>query len=273
MHLFFLLLLLGLTACSSLPTAQERRLAADDLAHSAGWESRELLTRTFDLRAYVPRQIGSLEHLVIYIEGDGLAWRTPSLPSDDPTPNKPIGLKLALAHPDGKAVYLARPCQYGQANKKSCGRKYWTDARFAPEVINATSQAIDQLKQRFGARRVTLVGYSGGGAVAALVAAGRNDVEKLITVAGNLNHRVWTQRHRLTPLSGSLNPADDTQRLARVHQWHFVGGEDKVILPALVQGYADRFPEKSKPFVAVEPDFDHHCCWVENWARLYSSTL
>lgn len=237
-----------------------------------GWSSEVIKTARFDFQAYVPVRISPSPHLTIYIEGDELAWKTPSLPSDDPTPNNPIGLKLALAHPKGNAAYLARPCQYAGANQSSCNQKYWAGARFALEVIVDINQAIDQLKARFGAKRVTLVGHSGGGAVAALVAARRSDLEKLITVAGNFDHQVWTQHHRLTPLSGSLNPADEVQRLARVRQWHFVGGGDKVIPRELIQGYADRYPEKSSLSLVVEPNFDHHCCWVENWAELYSRT-
>jgi len=55
--------------------------------------------------------------------------------------------------------------------------------RFAPEVINSFSRAIDTLKEKSGAKYVELVGYSGGGAIAVLVAAGRSDVVGVRTVA------------------------------------------------------------------------------------------
>ena len=271
-RILFLLLLFCCTACTTLPTPQERHRTADALVQYANWEPLALETTPFWLLAYVPQRFATSEQLTVYIEGDGLAWITPSLPSDDPTPNNPVALRLALNHPDGNAAYLARPCQYGGAAQLPCKQDDWTSARFAPEVVAASDQAIDQLKARFGAERLTLVGYSGGGAVAALVAARRTDVERLITVAGNLDHAAWTQTLRLRPLSGSLNPADEIQRLAPVRQWHFVGGKDRVITPELVQGYADRFPAGSQPVVRIEPDFDHHCCWVEHWARLYSQT-
>ena len=95
----------------------------------------------------------------------------------DPTPVNPLALQLALRDPSGAAVYLARPCQFVAApDKRECARAYWTEQRFSPAVIAASLEAISQLKQRYGAQRLVLVGYSGGGAVASLVAAQRGDV-------------------------------------------------------------------------------------------------
>ena len=91
------------------------------------------------------------------------------------------------------------------------------------------SPSVTQLKYRFGAKSVALVGYSGGGAVVALVAAGRTDVVKLTTVAGNLDHAEWTKKHMISPLSGSLNPADYWRRLVDIPQVHYVGGRDEII--------------------------------------------
>jgi len=263
------LLALLISACTSIPSASDRRDTAEALAQASGWQALNLHTTTFDLLAYVPTYIQPDEHLTVYVEGDGLAWITPSHPSPDPTPRNPLALKLALAHPEGNAAYMARPCQYQQS--AACAVKYWTDARFAPKVIEASSQAIDVLKSRFNAKSLTLVGFSGGGAVATLLAARRNDVDRLVTVAGNLDHRAWTTRHRITPLRESLNPADHVRGLSRVRQWHFVGGRDKVIPPELVESFAKRFPAAQQPTVLTESEFDHHCCWVDSWPRLWRS--
>ena len=87
--------------------------------------------------------------------------------------------------------------------------RYWTTHRFAPEVIRASDLALDRLKTLFGAQRLVLVGYSGGAAVALLVAARRHDMGQIITVAGNLDHQAWTHYHHVQALSGSLNPVDN----------------------------------------------------------------
>lgn len=209
--------------------------------------------------------------LTVYLEGDGLAWETPAQPSHDPTPVSPTGLQLALADPGaGPVAYLARPCQFTAGRDPACTEAYWTGWRFAPEVVEAAGQALDALKARFGAARLRLVGFSGGGALAALLAARRGDVAQLVTVAGNLDHRAWTVRHRLEPLVGSLNPADYRADLANVPQWHFSGARDRVVPPAMAQDFAAGLGTGSQTQVIVVPGYDHHCCWTQDWPRLLS---
>jgi hypothetical protein len=222
----------------------------------------------FNLVSYLPVPQKTGQRLTVYIEGDGFAWISESQPSLDPTPLNPIGLKLALADQNGNAVYLARPCQYIDAEANGCAQRYWTGARFSPEVIASENEAISQLKSRFRAQTLTLVGYSGGGATAALVAARRTDVARLITVAGNLDPQSWAVYHHIQPLIKSLNPVDEIAGLTAIRQWHFVGGKDNVIPPSLVESYAARFPVGQRPAVLIEPTFDHQCCWAENWALL-----
>jgi dienelactone hydrolase len=261
------------SACSHLPTPGERRALADDLASRHGWRPSTLRTNSFELAAYLPATQVPAEVLTVFIEGDGLAWIDRSQPSSDPTPRDPLVLRLALKHPQKQSAYLARPCQYIDAETTGCTKQYWTHKRFSPEVIAATNNALDQLKLRFGATRLVLVGYSGGGAVAALVAVRRNDVERLITIAGNLDHRAWTRNHRILPLDGSLNPADEISALQKLPQLHFVGGKDRNITPELVQNFSQHFPEGARPIVMIEPEFDHQCCWVNHWLELWRKAM
>ena len=110
---FSYLLVLALASCAyQASSPQSRRDSADGLATASGWQQLRLPTETFVLTAYVPAQITPDRNLAIYIEGDGLAWTSKSRLSSDPTPQDPVGLKLALRHPRGAAAYLARPCQY-----------------------------------------------------------------------------------------------------------------------------------------------------------------
>jgi len=263
-----LLSLLLLAACSALPSPQTRRDTADALAVPHHWQAERIHAGNFDLLAYRPGTIRPADTLTIYLEGDGFAWISRSMPSADPTPRTPLALRLALAHPVGNAAYLGRPCQYVDAERTSCPDRYWTSARFAPEVIESTNRAIDVLKTWFGARQLTLVGYSGGGAVAALVAARRSDVARLITVAGNLDHRTWTAHHRITTMSESLNAADVAERLAGLPQTHFVGGRDKVIPIDLARRWPRSFTGDGKSNLRIIDDADHACCWTERWPAL-----
>lgn len=260
--------LMALAACAGIPEHSVRQQTADTLVRQAGWHAVPLETRPFRLAAWAGPMGGEL--LTVYIEGDGLAWITSRTPSDDPTPLDPVGLRLAVAQPRGAVAYLARPCQYGGINDERCEQAYWTGDRFAEPVIAASNQAIDQLKSRAGASRVLLVGYSGGGAVATLLAQRRHDVAGLITVAGNVDPVGWTRLHRVTPLAGSLDPMAQRDRLAKVPQWHFVGGRDSNMPAALAQGFAQGL---AAAHVVIVDGFEHQCCWARDWARLVAPLL
>ncbi|WP_199103428.1 alpha/beta fold hydrolase [Aquitalea sp. ASV11] len=268
-RLIICLLAAGLTACATVPSTQQRLDIANALASRAAWAEENINGGAFTLATWHAVPLKHSARLTVYIEGDGLAWLSPSTVSDDPTPLNPLALKLALSQPSGNAVYMARPCQYVPDSLSACPSRYWTQSRFAEEVIQASDHVLSQLKARAGATRLTIVGYSGGGAVAALLAARRNDVDKLITVAGNLDHQLWTDAKGLTPLSSSLNPATYSVQLSHVQQWHFVGSDDQVIPPAIAQQFAQRFPLAQRPRVIVLEGKDHHCCWEQDWPELW----
>lgn len=259
--------MLTLSACAG--SGRGRVDAAGQRAAQAGWEQGVVDAGLFHLTMFYASSTTEVETVYIYIEGDGLAWLNRSTPSLNPTPTNPVALDLALKHGAG-AVYLARPCQYGGADDAPCAdNKWWTSGRFAPEVIDATAMAVDRIKGIYGARNVVLVGYSGGGAVAALVAARRADVAELVTVAGNLDTGAWTALHNVSPLSGSLNPADQWAALRHIPQRHFVGGADKAVPPQIAHAYAAHFPEGQRPAIIEREGYDHSCCWVDNWPGLY----
>lgn len=267
LHLIIVTALLA--GCSSIPSIESRWDSAELLLNQHGWQQRLISTSTFDLMSAFPSSVTADSSLTVYIEGDGLAWITSRQPSTNPTPVNSVGLKLSINHGAGNAAYLARPCQYVVDDK--CNVQYWTSNRFAPEVIEASSRAIDKLKEQFSAQQLVLVGYSGGGAVAAILAAQRDDVDKLVTVAGNLNHQAWTMFHRISQLNGSLNPDDYQTSLAKIEQVHFVGENDTVIPPFLVSDFVARLPESSSAEVIVVPGQSHGCCWESIWATLLES--
>lgn len=258
-----------LTACANIPSAQERAQQANDLAAKHGWRAETINTGFFRLRAYYSPQKNADAVLTVYIEGDGFAWLTPSQPSQNPTPIDPVALRMAQAQPDGNVAYLGRPCQYMEEQEPNCTQRFWTTHRFAPQVITATNHAIDILKQEFSATRIVLVGYSGGATVAALAAENRHDIAGFISVAGNLDPHAWTDYHHLQPLEGSLNPSDWLLALSPLQQMYFAGEKDSVIPPSLIENFALRFPTANRPKVIIMPDYNHHCCWAENWQKLW----
>lgn len=257
----------GLGGCAT-ASPEARRQSALALAAPSGWQASSLAAGDFRLLALHPAPQQTPE-LAVFIEGDGLAWLDPRTPSADPTPVEPIALRLALAERHRPSAYLARPCQFdAPLASGNCRVAHWTQARFSPEIIAAMDQGLSQLKAMFGAQRLVLVGYSGGGAVAALLAARRKDVSLLVTVAAVLDHEAWTRAQGLSPLQGSLNPADEWAALRGLRQIHFVGQQDRVAGRAAVQPFVDRFAAPGKPVIVEVPGFSHSCCWAERWGEL-----
>lgn len=271
MKAFFPFLILLVAGCTIVPP-QERTQQAVAAAQAQGWVSKRMQTAHFNHVFFLPQQPKNVDILTIYIEGDGLAWLARDRVSADPTPIAPVALHMALKQPSGAAAYIARPCQFGDMKTQpECTKRWWTSHRFAPEVVASTDAVVSKLKQRFHAKKLQLVGYSGGGAVAALVAARRDDVGRIITVAGNMDVVSWAKGHGVSPLEGSLNPADFSAKLAGIQQIHLVGADDKNVPMTVAQSYAARFPAGQKPVIRSLAGFNHHCCWAEQWGSLFTT--
>lgn len=272
----YLLLVLG---CANVPKPEQRLHDLEQQTLAYDWQRLDISASPFVLAAYLPRQISQSEFqgdkvLTVYIEGDGLAWITRSCPSSDPTPVDPIGLYLAFSHPNTRVAYLARPCQYTMASgSATCEQKYWTTHRFAPEVIAATNRAITVLMAKTSSTRLELVGYSGGGAIATLVAAQRNDVVGLRTLAGNLDHARWTKYHAVDSLRGSLNPVDVAADIASLPQLHFVGMKDSVVPREVAGSFVAKQGLSGCSEIVPVDNADHSYGWVEAWPGLLAHPL
>ena len=259
---FFLLILLA--SCS-----HSQQMTWEQLSQHPATQKMSLLTLDcppFQLIATVPQQ-HETKTLRIYIEGDGLAWRTRHYLSSDPTPIKPVALQLMQEDPSIDKAYLARPCQY--KHNDNCDNRYWSSHRFSKIVIDSMDTAVTQLKNSGGYQKIELVGFSGGGAIATLISAQRNDVDLLITLAGNLDHQAFTKWHHVTPLTGSLNPADFSQKLTQIKQIHFIGSKDRTVPPSIFDSYVKRY-EKKKNIKKVILDISHSGEWGKKWKKFLS---
>lgn len=206
----------------------------------------------------------------IYIEGDGRAWLSRNTPSRDPTPPTPTALNLAKQDNSGKTViYLARPCQYtGLASEGRCPSKYWRSARFSEDVIAAYMQALDQLKATRGIVTFELVGYSGGAAVAAILASRRADVKSLMTVAGNIDTDTHSRLHNVSLLAQSINPVTIAPQLSRLPQVHFIGAQDTNVPKQISDSFTSRLNNTNCTKQIIVPDVTHNNGWENNWPRL-----
>lgn len=263
-------LLAGAGGCSHQAWLSPQELAGS-IAAKAGLESRRLDTGQFLLTSFQSIGLHTDDTLAVYIEGDGASWVSPQIPPADPTPTNPVALILASRDAHRPVAYIARPCQYlDKSGLSSCHPRYWTGSRFSSEAIAAIDTAVSAAKRSHGARQVRLVGFSGGGVVAALVALRRKDVESLITVAAPLDIAAWAAFHQITPLSGSLNPADSMAALAGIRQMHLAGEKDSVVPLAYIEKLQERMPFAR---FRIIPGYNHACCWAENWPTLADDAL
>jgi hypothetical protein len=258
------LLALLLAAC-----APSRRTEGPELARTAGWRWEILPAGTFDIAVARPRHLQA-ETLTVYLEGDGFAYVSASRPARDPTPVDPVALRMALSDPAVPAVaWIGRPCQYTlPEHGRNCRAGYWTLERYAPEVVDGIGTALDALKRESGARRLVLAGYSGGGAVAVLLAARRTDVAGIVTAAANLDVEYWTRRKGVSPLAGSLDPADVADKVADIPQTHFMGGRDEVVGAEVTRAFLRRLSPQAPARLVEIADFTHSCCWAQHWPDL-----
>lgn len=213
-------------------------------------------------------------YLWIVIEGDGRAWLNMREPSMDPTPVDAVGWRLAKDISQKTVLYLARPCQYVSSDElDACSVSDWTDGRFAEKWVQRLDAAVDQAKRMTQARQIVLAGYSGGGVMAALLAARRDDVALLLTVASPLDHAAWTSYHKVTPLNASLSVVAVQQKLSRLPQLHVVGADDKIVPPFLLQDFLRGYPVATPAELVTLPGIDHRMRTPLDLSRIRSSRV
>ncbi|MEE9319823.1 MAG: alpha/beta hydrolase [Granulosicoccus sp.] len=250
-----------LSACET-PTG---RLHAQALAQ--GFERSGVVAEGFRHTVFTSETSLPAGVLHVYLEGDGTPWRYRVIVMADPTPRRPLMLKLMALDPS-PSVYVGRPCYNGTATDEGCHNALWTSGRYSTTVVESMASVIRKLGKRHAARDIWLFGHSGGGALAMLLAERIPQVTHLVTVAGNLNTSAWTAHHGYTPLYSSMNPAQTIPLRTAVRQWHLVGELDTVIPPRLVSSFIQ---SQSNATGIVFSRFGHGCCWQSVWPQVLTA--
>jgi hypothetical protein len=232
-------MLFGLSGCvfMSLST-EERHQKAHIIAQRASLQHRYRHAGPFVFTTY-SKMTNPNVSWHIYIEGDGLAWLSYIQPSPDPTPQNPVALRLAAQDLHPNVIYFARPCQYTPVdmNPVCATPEYWTRKRVAPEVITALSEAIDTLVAQTKGQSIALWGYSGGATLALFLAAERNDVSYITTIAGNVDPDAVSRYHQVSLLENTAAFKVLWPKIAQIPQTHWVGRHDTVVPPFITEKF------------------------------------
>ena len=259
------------SACVSSPSRLSSEV--DDIALQHGFQKELVASDPFVLTTY-SRLEKKGEPIHFYIEGDGYAWVTPTRISGNPTPRTPMVLSLAMKDASANVVYLARPCQYTPEKlNREFDSYYWTRGRFSEPVVKSMNEAITHFVQETQSTDVHLIGYSGGAAVAILIAERRDDVKSLRTIAGNLDPQAVNQYHGVSALDGSLNPLDDVDKIKAIPMRHFIGTKDKIIPSYVAQSFANRTGDTSHQSISIINGATHSHGWSDRWQELLSLQL
>jgi len=230
-YLTALITCLLLVSCGGIRADQDK-LAA--MLGASGFQSRTVQAGGFLLREAI-RDGAPDTPLWIVIAGDGRAYLDAYTPAPDPTPYPDempsihIAGEIAALFPQDTVFHLTRPCQFLQSGTYgNCPQRFWTRDRYSAEVTNAYEQIIAAHPNR----PVVLVGWSGGGVIAAHLAAKRQTAGQpvgLMTMASPIDLDAWTSHHHVSPLPASDNPA----RFLPFRLPHILAfGKNDMIVPA-----------------------------------------
>ncbi|MAE52161.1 MAG: hypothetical protein CMH27_10160 [Micavibrio sp.] len=260
----------ALSGCFTGPYLKKE--AATRIAAPAWMIERQIDTGVYDLTVF-ERMHQRNADANIYIEGDGTVWTQERKRSLNPTPMNPVALHMAAHDKADNVAYLARPCQYSDMTdpETPCPQSTWEGGRFSNKVITSMNTALDEIKARYDIENLNLIGYDGGGAIAAILAATRDDVVSLRTVAANLDHEVYTNHHEIAPFAESLNPVDYAAQLKYIPQHHFIGGQDDIMPPTILHSYLQALGTSNCVNYTFIQEAEHEAGWVEKWPALFQS--
>jgi len=253
---FVLTLALSIIPACSLATGKTKPLANS--------RSIELGTNFHHVVLRKPGYKTGQSPLRVYIEGDGRPFISRTSIARDPTPkHAPV---LALWELDfGDAIYIGRPCYMGLAKLPECNVGVWTSGRYNGLIVESMQSVAERYS---GGRPIVLIGHSGGGTLAMLIADRMSKqstgIAAVVTLSGNLDVVGWTELHGYTALHQSDSPVDKLPLPDGIAQLHLVAGRDRKIPPYLTRKLANRLPADSICEVSA---YDHNCCWSHRWTK------
>lgn len=263
--LFFCLLLV-IQGCAT-PSAKYL-----DTAAQLGLSNRLLTGSTYLHRLFINPQAERSQttpEMHLYLDGDGTPWSRGVIVADDPTPRNPMVARMMAKDPS-PSVLLGRPCYYGLSASPGCNPSLWTSHRYAADVVASMEAAIRRWLSDRTIDKLVLIGFSGGGTLATLLASRLKQTTEVVTIAANLDTEAWCQHHGYAPLKASLNPIHDAQISSNIRQYHLAGLEDHNVPAEIIEAFSRT--QQNAMYLPM-PEYDHGCCWLDDWPELLTTRL
>lgn len=244
------------SACNLLPV---RPKPAEDVLEIPAFTPNTLQTPHFAFQTQNRfRQAGA--DLTLYIE------------AETPANSKPLSFRLALLDPAPNVAWLVQPCHLSE-QFIDCNSPIWHPQRYHPARVEAINAAIEQLKTSAGAQQIHLIGHSGGGTLALLIAARRKDVASVRTLAGNLDTDAFARHHQIVPVAAESNPLRHADALRNIPQNHWLAQNDEIIPNYLASQYVNRTSKGNCLRLQVVPQTSHQQGWEKRWPDFLNTPL
>lgn len=207
--------------------------------------------------------------LHVYIAGDGVPSTAARYDPPDPTPAADPTFGLMAKDPAPR-ILLGRPCQHVPGD---CDPLHFTLGRYGDAVVTSMAVALREFLHESALSedvRIVLIGFSGGGTIAALLAEHLPEATALVTLAANLDTDAWAALHGTPRLIYSLNPSERPPLGRALHQLHLRGDRDENVPAELGRAWIERQPDAR---LQIERGFDHTCCWERIWPGVLDDWL
>ncbi|MDD3370412.1 MAG: hypothetical protein PHE27_01165 [Alphaproteobacteria bacterium] len=226
-------------------------------------KKQEITSGQFRLTIY-SRIIDVNQPINVYIDGDSHGLVPAGGPGIDPAPDEDLTLRLAKEDPSDNVVFISHPCQF-DIDDPFCLEPPLQTERYGDLIWNSMNRALNYVLAVVPHPQVNLIGYSGGAATAAVMAARRYDVISLRTLAGNLDPNGNGLLHGSFPQNDFIDPMLSAYKLSKLPQEHFAGEADVFVPPFLIQNFVDAVGKSHCVKILRFPNASHKYGWESIW--------
>jgi pimeloyl-ACP methyl ester carboxylesterase len=126
-------------------------------------------------------------------------------------------------------------------------------------------EVLDAIKEQNNNNKFNLIAYSGGGTIALMLGANREDIQSIRTIGGNLDHNELSKITKTSPLTNSIAAKEFIFKTEKIPQIHYYGEKDKVIPEKIFLDYKNSFSNQNCITVKKIELLNHYDGWDSFW--------